>query len=85
VPTAAIVSLSGRGYALYCIRTSGIPLPRTSVNKGIKKGRSGVAPALSSALVHPTAPFLKDGTQKCVSDASAVSAADPTPRVLLDG
>jgi hypothetical protein len=32
-----------------------------------------------------SAPFLKGGTQKCVSDASAVSANDPTPRVLLDG
>jgi hypothetical protein len=33
----------------------------------------------------PIAPFLKYGTQKCASDASAVSASDPTPRVLLDG
>lgn len=51
--------------------------------------------ALNSSLIHrpmldnlrlgPNAPFLKDGTQKCVSDASAVSADDPTPRVLLDG
>jgi hypothetical protein len=38
--------------------------------------------------MHPTspnAPFLKCGKQKCVSDASAVSVDDPTPRVLIDG
>jgi hypothetical protein len=33
----------------------------------------------------PTAPFLKYCTQKCASDASAVLADDPTPRVWLDG
>lgn len=32
-----------------------------------------------------SATFLKYGTQKCASDASAVSAVDPIPRVLLDG
>jgi hypothetical protein len=31
------------------------------------------------------APFLKYCTQKCASDASAVLADDPTPRVWLDG
>jgi hypothetical protein len=35
--------------------------------------------------VPPTAPFLKYCTQKCASDASAVLADDPTPRVWLDG
>ena len=34
---------------------------------------------------HKSATFLKDGTQKCASDASAVSASDPTSRVLIDG
>jgi hypothetical protein len=33
----------------------------------------------------PSARFLKGGTQKCVSDASAVWANDSTPKVLLDG
>jgi hypothetical protein len=35
--------------------------------------------------VSKSATFLKDDTQKCASDASAVSASDPTSRVLLDG
>jgi hypothetical protein len=36
-------------------------------------------------LSFPSAPFLKGDKQKCASDASAVWANDPTPRVLLDG
>jgi hypothetical protein len=32
-----------------------------------------------------SAPFLKGDKQKCATDASAVWANDPTPRVLLDG
>jgi hypothetical protein len=32
-----------------------------------------------------SAPFLKGGKQKIADDADAVSADDPTPRVLLDG
>jgi hypothetical protein len=39
----------------------------------------GACPATLSA------PFLKYGTQKFASDASAVLADDPTPRVWLDG
>jgi hypothetical protein len=39
----------------------------------------------SRSLEKPSAPFLKYGTQKCASDASAVLADDPTPRVWLDG
>lgn len=31
------------------------------------------------------APFLKYGTQKFASDASALLADDPTPRIWLDG
>jgi hypothetical protein len=33
----------------------------------------------------PNASFLKYGTQKCASDASAVWANDPTLRVWIDG
>jgi hypothetical protein len=46
-----------------------------------------IDPSLHIQLQQTTAsaPFLKYGTQKCTSDASAVSVDDPTPRVLLDG